>query len=1470
MELHGIRVVAVEDVSVFIFRAKIINPLSNKFITQFLPQIIPITEERQAVLGEIKNHFKSHSKEHYLRKRIIPIGDSEIPEVKECKLNICTLCFDHCSKRHINEHLKKVHHIYNKFLQHTLATLGYVIPNQNRTMSYLYRKTVFSAEPIDMLDLGSSVPKDNSEDKFLRYIHAEDYEGKGYAQYLAGENEMESGPVIAAIETYMMKRRDHMRASHSIFSKMSAMKILKPKYLYPTRVLYAKLAGRFFYTFAKYSGNATIEEVIHRPTPLLVEQAMHIMMQTYVLVARDPSEKFLQAVFISLMVADDTFAESTVRAKTFDAINYCLKLAASDYMAANNNVTDVLLAWYETVYSEFEHYRSVHHRFNMTIPAFKTRVDEMDIRKATIGAVKFSIDDLSKLVRCLVRDYHRQVEALLPRGVIMVDAFYEEFKRNAAELFNCKDRGYSVFFGTPAINDRAAKCLFRFRDALGELWDNAEYMKIILNKLMKLNLNILICIMITCGSPFRISELYTLTFANTVSMARTMYFSNGLIQLNIHYNKTTHNTLKYSNHTKVLPEEVSKIVIHYVSVVRYLEIAISERHGTDEISRKFSEPSYLEDTDNDESDKDNNEKSINAMENQSRKAMFRTLVFLSPLGLRKGGQAFAFLERVSEKYVGERYTSRLLRQALVHFTRLLLAESKFRDTGFLHRIDRLAGHSTTTADMQYGVTHTNSMLPSVPVNNIDIRIALEWHRILGLGEKDVKPLQQKENRVLLKEIMSQYYIGREEIYAIGQRLYKNFSIGTLEHSHMLYDACNSVSDILVVSPTGSGKSNAFKFPILAEKKLNLPFVSFIISPFIGLLEDMKEKFSDLQELAVEIFDSEKEYEYYTTCDVIIVQLEKVKEAEGLVRYLHLEKVFKYIRRLVLDEAHIIMEHRPFRAASIMKIVEIFGNDIPKLFLSATFPRLFESRICRMFEIKDWRVHRGETIRRNIGHIVVHDMFDVTRAVKQIYESEIKPNQTKGIVFVYKRSLGIELAQDLKWLLFHGNMLSEEKGKAYREFAKLEEGMIIATSAFSHGVDLRGISHVITVGQIINIMDFQQVVGRMWRGEPDKIGRSYILLLPGKKHESITPSVCVNGALSSHLDGKEEENCRSLGCVSCSVCDESKRIDVGAFTHDSLNSDEEMEVKVIEVEDSGAELSELQVNFRECQFNILKLYGLMPKKEQVADSLGVYTNVFFSTVINHGLIIDSAVCHGCLLSNFHAHRLEPSHKSLKSIQCSLTPLLHAFVIFVLCENDNGKAHLESMMMSPNLSSIVIRGFEDLILDLGGKYANMARSLMSGSAIERNHLKFSWEKVRKASAYLKNPSADEVQLVYGSNEAVSELSRVTLDALEIACRFRFKSINGDKVRGFCYGCWGRVFHEDPNDCHRGLMARILIHSYYEELLLKKYCIERCLRLEYPSVCHLVDLMAFREEDNLPLFYDYVDWLLGRMEDKGVLCL
>ena len=59
-------------------------------------------------------------------------------------------------------------------------------------------------------------------------------------------------------------------------------------------------------------------------------------------------------------------------------------------------------------------------------------------------------------------------------------------------------------------------------------------------------------------------------------------------------------------------------------------------------------------------------------------------------------------------------------------------------------------------------------------------------------------------------------------------------------------------------------------------------------------------------------------------------------------------------------------------------------------------------------------------------------------------------------------------------------------------------MMVATSAFSHGVDVEGISHVITVGSVPGSVDFQQVVGRMWRKQGNRVGRSIILLEPGMR------------------------------------------------------------------------------------------------------------------------------------------------------------------------------------------------------------------------------------------------------------------------------------------------------------------------------------------------------------------------------------
>ena len=1307
------------------------------------------------------------------------------------------------------------------------------------------------------------------EDKFLRTINANLYYGKGYPQYLHSENKEESIPVFEAVKKYILQDRPHLKGTHPIYNRMLREGILKVPVLFTTQVIYANYASRFFYTFAKLCGNRIIEEVVTNPTDEVVKRAVMETIERYIVVEEDTTETFMKAVIISLMLPDDRFAQSKVRAKIFDGINYFLKLAIADYMLMRNNAKEIIKNWENLAYQTFESTLSYNHKFNRTLPAFQTIVDQQDNRKVMIGSVRFSTPDLGKLVRCFVREYHTTVRNLLPDGMLMVDELYGEFRKHAKDMFSCTDLGYSVFYGTDELNKLSYQQRRTYEEAVGDKWKDQKYMRSKFDQFTRLNLNLFVCILITCGSPFRVTELLTLTFANPTDLVRTMYYSNGHIQINLLYNKNTHSSMRYSNHTKMLPIEVSKIVIHYVSIIKYLEVAIVEEHGWAKSKSDMSVSDDWEDDDEfDETDGNDleDEASLLASRALSKRDEIKTLLFMYKLGPRNGGQVFKYLELVSEKYIREKYTPRILRQALVYFTRTLLGEAKHQGVGILNRIDSIAGHRSETADLQYGVTHSNMYLPSAARNNIDIQISFAWHKILELEEEEVKEEPTPSNRQELKKLLSLVDVGKEEIEEVGRRLYGNFKFGSMGQVHTVYDAFHSVKDLMVISPTGSGKSNAYKMPILMEKKLRLPFVSFIICPFISLLEDVKVKLKELGELEVEIFDSDMGHEYYSNCDIIVLQLEKVLDAAGLVRYFESGSVFRGVRRLIMDEAHALIEHREFRGPSVSRVRDVFGESIPKLFLTATFPKAMERELCPMFGISDWRVHREETTRKNIEHVVVREHVDVKRALRTIYAKEIRPRRTKGIVFVYLREMAKDLGERLGWMVFHGHMVPEEKAKAYKEFANTESAMMVATSAFSHGVDVEGISHVITVGSVPGSVDFQQVVGRMWRKQGNRVGRSIILLEPGMRTGIIRGDICVNGVLAQELDGKSDQSCLSLGCVACSVCDSNKCIRKEELEDEGMeeaNPSEEVEEE--EEENQGEEEDEVLRRLRECNFNILVMYGLSRGTVGVAESLGCYLLGFFPTVIITGLLEDLSVCRGCLLSDEHAYKLDASHESVMHMTCSLSPLLHAILMLLFFAKKNARAMLQEELLLPMISDIMIGRISKLLDDRNREYQiKVFRKLMDGSLTKREF--FPWKKEPKAKfqQYLEKGHITPEDLVYRPRGGCNEINWVSMARLVKDSAFRFQETNGDYIKGNCYGCWGRFNHKkgDPR-CRKGMVAEILIHSYFEGALLEMYLLEKRLALRMPTVSHVVDLMVHCSRDRAPLFVDYVAWLLYRYE-------
>lgn len=1262
--------------------------------------------------------------------------------------------------------------------------------------------------------------------------------------------------ITDAIQEYMMKERPHLRAGTNIHHKMTSMGLLKAPYLEKTRRMYATLASRFFYTLARFSEDGALLAAVGNPEEKVVEKAVIEMVLQYVLTANDKSGKFMMAVFISLMQKDDTFASSARRAKILDGINYFLKLGIADYVKENDEELEMFNQLEDTNYAGFEAYREIHHKFNMTLPAFQTRVDDEDYRTIIVDSVKFKLLDLSKLVRFLVEDYNKKAMCLLPRSTMDVDSLYKEFKRHASDRVDCTSAGYSVFFSIPQLASIANNTIMQYQREMGERWGDEKIMIEEYRKLCSMNLNLLVCMMITCGSPYRVTEILTLAFANSGLMKRTMYYCNGTFELKIHYNKNTHTSMQYTNHTKMIPVCVSKMLVHYITVVRSLEYAITEKHDF-ETSR--AKESFTRTTRGPEEKE---------KERILKSDKLKTFVFMNEYGARNGAQVHKYMEHVSEKHVGVKYTPRYLRQALVFFTRMFLTERRNQSMEMLQHIDVAAGHRGTTADAHYGVTRNSLYFQSAAKNHLDLEISRQWHRLLEVdqeGEVWEKPLVE-DNRETLRRLFLGIEFGKAVSDEVGVRLYGRAEFRSLNQQHTVTDAMRSTKDLLVVSPTGSGKSNAYKMPVLMEKQFDLPFVTFVLTPFISLLEDVKVKMAELEELVVEVYDAEKEYEFYLKCDVIVIQLEKVKEAQGLVQFFESPTVFKYIRRLVVDEAHVLLKHREFRL-SVFKVGDVFGPQVPKLFLSATFPSRMEGSLRTQFGISQdgLAVHRESTIKKNIEHVVVQGEIVVSAALREIYETEIRNRGTRGIVFVYLRNLAEELGERLGWMVFHGNLDVEEKGRVYREFAAQEGAMVVATSAFSHGVDVSKVGHVITVGGVDNVIDFQQVVGRMWRAEDSKVGRSYILCDYGFRESQITPGKCVNGVLAASLDEINGASCESLGCVKCSVCDSSKQVKAEMFLPGAQDQVPRRRAAEDEQENMAAAPRGMSREMRAWmaghEFNVLRMYGMRPAVEDVAMALGCYSDVPLVTLINPGIIEGEDICRGCFLSQEHACSFDEMHaKVFTPVRCSLAALFEGAVIGELWQRDGMQSWLEEAAVSGNISNMMRRWYVNMVLDAKeGIGKQMYEDMMLGSWRRSVVMKVSSNSVEKISNFIREPIIGSEELVYGAKGGSSQMNKIAFDMLVKSSWNRMRMVNGDKATGYCARCWDQGNHRERKECNRDYVVQILVHAYNERSMLAEYLHERGI-VKKGTVCHFIDLMVSLE-DGEPMFFDLINFLMLR---------
>ena len=304
--------------------------------------------------------------------------------------------------------------------------------------------------------------------------------------------------------------------------------------------------------------------------------------------------------------------------------------------------------------------------------------------------------------------------------------------------------------------------------------------------------------------------------------------------------------------------------------------------------------------------------------------------------------------------------------------------------------------------------------------------------------------------------------------------------------------------LLVVFPTGGGKSITFQIPALMSGE-NEHGLTVIISPLQSL---MKDQVDNLSQAGI------------TTAVTVNGLLSPVERADAfrrvadgsasllyispeMLRSKTVEKMllFRNVVRFVIDEAHCFSSWgHDFRidylyiGDFIKKLQERKGNGqrIAISCFTATAKQKVISDICEYFKKKldlDLDIYASDAARENLTYTVLYEESDEEKY--QELRNLIERKSCPCIVYVSRTKRAVELARKLTEdgypaRPYHGRMDSKDKIENQEAFIRNDISIIVATSAFGMGVDKKDIKLVIHYDISDSLENYIQESGRAGR------------------------------------------------------------------------------------------------------------------------------------------------------------------------------------------------------------------------------------------------------------------------------------------------------------------------------------------------------------------------------------------------------
>lgn len=299
-------------------------------------------------------------------------------------------------------------------------------------------------------------------------------------------------------------------------------------------------------------------------------------------------------------------------------------------------------------------------------------------------------------------------------------------------------------------------------------------------------------------------------------------------------------------------------------------------------------------------------------------------------------------------------------------------------------------------------------------------------------------------------------------------------------------------DLLLVMPTGAGKSLCYQLPALVRGGTAL-----VISPLIALMEDQTSKLKALGLKVARIHSGLERHVARQACaDFLHEELQFLFIAPERLRVPGFPEMLakRKLSLVAIDEAHCISQwghdFRPdYRMlGQYLPGLRGEGDPTPVLAMTATATPAVQADIVEQLGMKRPAKFIHGFRRKNLAIEVVE--LPVPERGETIAKLLADAARRPAIVYATSRKqaekLAEELARKIPAAAYHAGMEPEARERVQASFQEGEIEVVVATIAFGMGIDKANIRTVIHAGLPGTLEGYYQEIGRAGRdGEPSR-------------------------------------------------------------------------------------------------------------------------------------------------------------------------------------------------------------------------------------------------------------------------------------------------------------------------------------------------------------------------------------------------